>query len=624
MSAYVELQVLTHFSLLRGASSPEELFSAAALLGYPALGIGDIGTVGGVVRAWEAQKATGVRSIAGTRVDLSCGRRLILCPAGRPAWSRVTRLLTVGKKRAGKGGCLLHWHDLQPWSAGVIAILLPHEADTENLSSLADLKAIYGRRAYMALFQRRRPDDAVRIDALARQAGGAGVRAVVTGDVLYHAPEARLLQDVVTAVREKCTVDELGYRREVNADRALKSPDEMARRFRAYPREFAERTFRQLEGFGSYGFPESHAASFAKIAYASAWMKHHHPDVFCASLMNAQPMGFYAPAQIVRDARDHGVEVRPPCINASRWDCTLEPTNGRYLAVRLGLRQVRGLSNADGAAIVGARSTALFDSVEDVWRRSRVQRAAIEKLADADAYHEFGADRRQGLWKVKGLGEAPLPLFAAADREAQTVSAEGLEPAVTLRPLTDGREVIEDYRSLQLSLRAHPLTFVRDELARRGVTRCADLASIRDGRHVEVAGIILVRQKPGSAKGVLFITIEDETGIANGILWPDRFEAQRRTVMSASMIGMKGRVQKEGEVIHVICDRIIDHGDLLHRVGELSFPHRTGRGDGARHAGAPDRGDKGWKPEPRNCYWPPHADGMDPKEVVRFKSHDFR
>ncbi|MBN2974140.1 error-prone DNA polymerase [Roseomonas aeriglobus] len=1087
MSAYVELQVLTHFSLLRGASSPEELFSAAALLGYPALGIGDIGTVGGVVRAWEAQKATGVRSIAGTRVDLSCGRRLILYPTDRPAWSRVTRLLTVGKKRAGKGGCLLHWHDLQPWSEGVIAILLPHEADTENLSSLADLKAIYGRRAYMALFQRRRPDDAVRIDALARQAGGAGVRAVVTGDVLYHAPEARLLQDVVTAVREKCTVDELGYRREVNADRALKSPDEMARRFRAYPdalqasvdiaractfsldelayqyphervvegltaqealeqmandavdrlfdgdvpqpyrsqidhelrlirelgyapyfltvhaivrearrrgilcqgrgsaanscvcfvlgitsidpikhellferfvsgerreppdidvdfeherreeiiqwiyetygrdrsaltavvtryrargavrdvgkamglpedltaslaglvwgwsaegvgekqveelnldlgdrrlrltldlarkligtprhmsqhpggfvlthdrlddlvpiepaamddrqiiewdkddidalkfmkvdvlglgmlgcmnrafnlleeakgcqigladlqdddpavfamiqkadtlgtfqiesraqmsmlprmkpqrfydlviqvaivrpgpiqgdmvhpylrrregaekpeyprpelravlektlgvplfqeqamkvaivgagftaaeadalrramatfkftggvshfsekliegmvardypREFAERTFRQLEGFGSYGFPESHAASFAKIAYASAWMKHHHPDVFCASLMNAQPMGFYAPAQIVRDARDHGVEVRPPCINASRWDCTLEPTNGRYLAVRLGLRQVRGLSNADGAAIVGARSTALFDSVEDVWRRSRVQRAAIEKLADADAYHAFGADRRQGLWKVKGLGEAPLPLFAAADREAQTVSAEGLEPAVTLRPLTDGREVIEDYRSLQLSLRAHPLTFVRDELARRGVTRCADLASIRDGRHVEVAGIILVRQKPGSAKGVLFITIEDETGIANGILWPDRFEAQRRTVMSASMIGMKGRVQKEGEVIHVICDRIIDHGDLLHRVGELSFPHRTGRGDGARHAGAPDRGDKGWKPEPRNCYWPPHADGMDPKEVVRFKSHDFR
>ncbi len=177
-----------------------------------------------------------------------------------------------------------------------------------------------------------------------------------------------------------------------------------------------------------------------------------------------------------------------------------------------------------------------------------------------------------------------------------------------MRPLTDGREVIEDYRSLQLSLRAHPLTFVRDELARRGITRCADLATIRDGRHVQVAGIILVRQKPGSAKGVLFITIEDETGIANGILWPDRFEAQRRTVMSASMIGMRGQVQKEGEVIHVICDRIIDHGDLLHRVGEMSFPHRTGRGDGGQHpgsriaatrAGAPSRAIATGRPTPK-------------------------
>ncbi len=194
---------------------------------------------------------------------------------------------------------------------------------------------------------------------------------------------------------------------------------------------------------------------------------------------------------------------------------------------------------------------------------------------------------------MRGLGEAPLPLFAAADRTAQTISAEGIEPEVALRPLTDGREVIEDYRNLQLSLRAHPLTFVRDELHRRGVTRCADLASLRDGRHVEVAGIILVRQKPGSAKGVLFITIEDETGVANGILWPDRFEAQRRTVMSASMVGLKGRVQKEGDVIHVICDRLIDHGDLLTQVGEMSFPHRTGRGDAGQHPGSPDRGDKG-------------------------------
>ncbi len=183
--------------------------------------------------------------------------------------------------------------------------------------------------------------------------------------------------------------------------------------------------------------------------------------------------------------------------------------------------------------------------------------------------------------------------------------------------------MVEDYRALQLSLRAHPLAFLRQDLTRRGIVRCADLAHIKDGRHVEVAGIILVRQKPGSAKGVLFITIEDETGIANGILWPDRFEAQRRTVMSAAMIGMKGRVQREGLVIHVICDRIIDYGGLLAQVGQMDFPHATGRGDGARHAGSPDRGDAGWRPGPRDSYWPPHANGQDPEQVVRIKSRDF-
>jgi error-prone DNA polymerase len=178
---------------------------------------------------------------------------------------------------------------------------------------------------------------------------------------------------------------------------------------RGYPRDFAERTFKQIEGFGSYGFPESHAASFAKIAYASCWMKHHHPDVFCASLLNAQPMGFYAPAQIVADARKHGVEVRPVSINDSHWDCTLEYTSRRHLAVRLGFRQVRGLANLHGARIVAARGEAPYGSVEEVWRRAGVPRAAIERLAEADAFATVAQDRRQGLWKVKGLGEAPYP-----------------------------------------------------------------------------------------------------------------------------------------------------------------------------------------------------------------------
>lgn len=292
--------------------------------------------------------------------------------------------------------------------------------------------------------------------------------------------------------------------------------------------------------------------------------------------------------------------------------------------MRLGLRLTRGLANLHGAAIVGARGDAPFQSVEEVWRRAGVPRAAIERLAEADAFHAFGQDRRQGIWKVKGLGEAPLPLFAAADAREDAFSPEGIEPAVALSPMTDGREVVEDYRSLQLSLRAHPLTFLREDLRRRGIVTCADLATIRDGRHVEVAGIILVRQKPGSAKGVLFITIEDETGIANGILWPDRFESQRRAVMTSAMVSLKGRVQKEGEIIHVICDRITDHTAMLSRVGEMSFRPVTGRGDGARYAGSPDRGDPGWRPAVRNSYWPPHDGGMDPEDVVRVKTRDFR
>lgn len=391
---------------------------------------------------------------------------------------------------------------------------------------------------------------------------------------------------------------------------------------RGYPKDFAERTFKQIEGFGSYGFPESHAASFAKIAYASCWMKHHHPDVFCAALLNAQPMGFYAPAQIVRDARNHGVEVRPVSINHSHWDCTLEPARGRYRAVRLGFRQVRGLANLHGAAIVGARGPAPFESVEEVWRRAGVPRAAIERLAEADAFSCIAQDRRQGLWKVKGLGEAPLPLFAAADEREGKFSPEGREAPVALQPMTEGREVVEDYRSLQLSLRNHPLSFLRSQLEAMRIVRCADLRSIRDGCNVEVAGVILVRQRPGSAKGVLFVTIEDETGVANGILWPNRFEVYRRQVMSASMIALRGRLQKEGEVIHIICDRITDHDDMLRSIGRQAFSVAPGRGDGASHGGGPDPRDPRF-PRGRTLS-PPFADSVgDTADIIPVRSHDF-
>ena len=330
----------------------------------------------------------------------------------------------------------------------------------------------------------------------------------------------------------------------------------------------------------------------------------------------------YAPAQIVRDARQHGVEVRPVSINHSHWDCTLEPARGRTKAVRLGFRQVRGLANLHGAAIIAARGPAPFESVEEVWRRARVPRAAIERLAEADAFACIAQDRRQGLWKVKGLGEAPLPLFAAADERDGKFSAEGLEASVDLRPMTQGREVVEDYRSLQLSLRAHPLSFLRSQLHAMNIVPCADLRSFRDGRNVEVAGVILVRQRPGSAKGVLFVTIEDESGVAQGILWPTKFEIYRRQVMSASMIAMRGKLQKEGEVIHIICDRISDHDEILRSVGRTDFSVAPGRGDGASHGGGPDPRDPAF-PSGRTLASPPFRTAAEPEQLLPIRSHDF-
>lgn len=316
------------------------------------------------------------------------------------------------------------------------------------------------------------------------------------------------------------------------------------------------------------------------------------------------------------------VEVRPVSINHSHWDCTLEYTGKRLLAVRLGFRQVRGLANVHGARIVGARGEALYGSIEEVWRRAGVPRAAIERLAEADAFTGINQDRRQGLWKVKGLGEAPLPLFAAADAMESRFSPETSEPMVTLAPLSEGREVVEDYRSLQLSLRAHPVSFLRGELDGMKITRCGDLAFARDGRSVEVAGVVLVRQRPGSAKGVLFVTIEDETGIANGILWPDKFEIYRRQVMSASMIAMRGRLQKEGEIIHVICDRIIDHDAMLRSIARGPLPLAAGRGDGVRHGGGPDPRDPDF-PKGRVLAAPSFRVDHKEDEVLPIRSHDF-
>lgn len=1047
---YVELQVTSQFSFLRGASSAEELFATAALMGMKALAVTDRNSLAGIVRAYVAAKETGVRLIVGCRLDLACGMSLLVYPTDRLAYARLCRLLSLGKGRAGKGRCHLEWADVAPACEGLIGVLIPDQADDLCALQLRRMREAFGDRAHLALTLRRRPNDQLRLHELSNLAARMRVATVVTNDVLFHTPDRRILQDVVTAIRHNTTVDALGFRRERHADRYLKTPAEMTRLFTRYPEalarsariaeacrfsldeleyqypeerddptvtaqatlerltwegaaerypkgvpikvnaslrhelrlidrldyapyfltvnsivrfarsrgilcqgrgsaansavcfvlgitsidpgrhdllferfiseerheppdidvdfeherreeviqwiyrtygrdraaltavviryrskgalrdvgkalglpedviraisgqiwawgnepipeallrelnlnpadrrlrltlelaaqlrgtprhlsqhpggfvltndrldalvpiepaamedrqiiewdkddidalrfmkldvlalgmltclsrsfgllrdhkgldhdlasipaddgptfdmicradtlgtfqiesraqmsmlprlkprsvedltiqvaivrpgpiqgdmvhpylrrragletvvypkpelervlkrtygvplfqeqamriaiecagftpgqadmlrksmatfkltggvsafrdrviegmiangyeaDFAAQIFRQLEGFGSYGFPESHAASFALIAYASAWLKCHHPDAFCAALLNSQPMGFYAPAQIVRDARDHGVEVRPVCIATSDWDCTLEPA-GAGLAVRLGLRMVKGLARTHAAAIIAARPAA---SAADLCRRAGVPAAALTAIAEADGFRPaYGLARREALWAIRGH-QPDLPLFAAAAAK---------EPAVTLRPMQAGREVVEDYAHTGLTLRRHPLAFLRDDLTRRRIRSCAEAMAAPNRSWTHVAGLVLVRQRPGSAKGVMFITLEDETGIANLVLWPKVFDAHRRIVLGAGMIGVEGRVQRAGEVVHLVAHRLTDLSADLASVGRQgAFPLPHGRGD-EFHRGAPPPDPRGTAPKPRD------------------------
>ena len=1056
---YTELQVTSNYSFLRGASHVEELLAQAKHFGYDAIAITDRNSLAGIARAHQRAKEAKIRLIIGCRLDLVCGTSLLAYPTDRAAYARLCQLLSIGKSRADRGTCLLGWDDVSAHAEGLVAILLPDQACDALRENLLRLKGDFAANAHLALTLRRRPGDGVRLHELSQMAQAARVATVATNDVLYHEPKRRILQDVVTCIREGCTIDDAGFRRERFADRHLKPPEEMARLFdrypeavarsaeiaqrcrfslselcyqyphetmpgrtaqqvledltwegaakrfpdgvsekvltqikhelaliahmqyapyfltvhrivqfavsrgilcqgrgsaansavcyalgitaidpvqsnllferflsterreppdidvdfeherreeviqwiyktygrdrsalcaavaryrsrgavrevgkalgltedvtaalagqvwgwsaegveeehaaalnlntsdrrlrmtldiardligfprhmsqhpggfvltqdrldtlvpiapaamadrqviewdkddidhlqfmkvdvlglgmlgcmrrafdllavhhgtryttlddvpkedaatyrmiqradtigtfqiesraqmsmlprmkpkelydlviqvaivrpgpiqgdmvhpylrrrdglerpeyptkeleavlkktlgvplfqeqamqvamvcagftateadqlrramatfkvtggvskfhdklidgmvaRGYPKEFAERTFKQIEGFGSYGFPESHAASFALIAYASSWMKCHHPDVFGCALLNAQPMGFYAPAQIVRDARQHGVEIRPISVNDSQWDCTLE-SSGRMHAIRLGLRMVKGLSRAEGDSVVDGRAVASYCSIVELQRRTRLDTRPLEHLAEADAFaclnasspdprndgtsSHIGLTRRKALWQVRALPTGDLPLFAANEKF--------IEPATNIAAMKPGREVVEDYRSTGLTLRRHPVSFLRSTLAERGMVRAADLSHMRDGKRVSVAGIVLVRQKPGSAKGIMFITIEDETGHANLVIWPSVFAAQRRLILSAGMIACHGRMQREGSVIHVLAERLDDLSDTLRSVGARdAFPFHTGRGDEAKHGGTPD------------------------------------
>jgi error-prone DNA polymerase len=322
-----------------------------------------------------------------------------------------------------------------------------------------------------------------------------------------------------------------------------------------YTEEFANRVFKQLEGFGSYGFPESHAASFALLVYVSSWLKYYYPDIFAASLLNSQPMGFYQPAQIVIDAQKHGVKVRPIDINHSSWDNTLEGEIGKPHALRLGLRQIKGFSREEAVVLTQSRQSA-YSSITGMMDVG-LSLIALEKLADADAFTSLGIDRRQALWEITALGDRPIALFEGQASESI------MEGQIELPLLTKSQHVVADYARTSLSIKAHPVSFLRGKLDLLHVVPTAKLGLIQNDMPVKVCGLITVRQRPGTSKGVLFITIEDDTGFSNIVVWSNVFEKYRKEILRAKLLMVAGKIQVEGEVIHVIAQRCFDMSGLL-------------------------------------------------------------
>jgi error-prone DNA polymerase len=331
---------------------------------------------------------------------------------------------------------------------------------------------------------------------------------------------------------------------------------------RGMPEAFADQLYEQIKGFGAYGFPEAHAASFALLAYVSAYLKCHYPVAFAAALINSQPMGFYAPAQIVRDLREHGATVLPVDVNHSEWDCTLKVCAGAWSpdhapALRLGYRLIRGFPRAAIDKITAARRHGPFRSLPDFARRTRLSRALLARLSVADAFGSLGLSRRTALWKVLALQE-DLPLFPEldpTDDHPETLPAMSLET-----------HVVADYDSTGLSLKAHPIGLIRDELTRLRALPAAQLADKPDKTIVRVAGLVLVRQRPATAKGTIFITLEDETGVANLVVWPRVWERYRKVARQAVALLCQGRIERAGQVIHVIVDQLEDLTDSLRQI----------------------------------------------------------
>jgi error-prone DNA polymerase len=425
----------------------------------------------------------------------------------------------------------------------------------------------------------------------------------------FTAAEANRLRKAMATFRSRGMVSEL--------------EDMMVGRMvqRGYDPEFAERCFNQIKGFGEYGFPESHAASFAHLVYVSSWIKCHYPVAFACALLNSQPMGFYAPAQIVRDAQEHDVTVLPIDVNHSQWDCTLEASGSSKgnrwrldtnVALRLGLRQVEGLPWHVAAKLVAAREAGgPFRDLAELRGRAGLSPANIERLAAADCFGSLHLPRRQALWDARSLVSGPdLPLFAYAETRDEGADAE---PAA-LPQMTLSEEVVADYQTQRLSLKAHPMSFLREGLTERGFVRACDLRGRKHRSMIDIAGVVLIRQRPGSAKGVVFITIEDETGVANLVIWPDTMAKYRKVVMGSRLMEVSGRVEYDDDVLHVIATHLVDATGELGKLADGLLRPALAHGD---HGKNPPHS----RPAPRAVELP---GPQDPNEFLQRHPRDER
>lgn len=335
-------------------------------------------------------------------------------------------------------------------------------------------------------------------------------------------------------------------------------------RERGYDEGFARQIFRQIEGFGEYGFPESHSASFALLVYVSCWLKRHTPAAFTCALLNSQPMGFYSASQLVQDVRRHGVEVRAVDVNDSDWDCVLETDKDGAAVLRLGLRMVKGLSEDAGRRVVTERKNGVYVKVQQLFERAQLDRRELDVLATSGALRALSGDRHKARWVVAGV-EKPLPLFQSMDR---------YEAAPLLKKPTEGQNIVADYQSTGLTLERHPMCLLRSYLNRYDYAAAGQLPGMNSGQRVNVAGLVITKQRPGTASGVTFVTLEDETGQINLIVWKKIAEEFRSALLNARLLGIAGELQIEGKVIHVIAHQLFDHTELL---GELSVSSRDFR-----------------------------------------------